>query len=250
MSVRLVISGCSGKMGVRIAELALADPASFTIAGAIEAAGSPVVGKDYGVVLGQKPLGVLVTDKPQDAFQQSDVLIEFSRPEATLEHLQMAWLLKKPMVIGTTGLSDAQRATLKEMASNIPVVFSPNMSLGVNVLFELTRLAAKKLGAGYTVELVEAHHKAKVDAPSGTAKRLIEVLAEVRKEPAEKIPCQSIREGEIVGDHTVIFSGPAERLELKHQAHSRDAFAQGALRAALFLKGRAPGLYDMSHVLQ
>jgi len=153
------------------------------------------------------------------------------------------------MVIGTTGLSDAQRETIRLVSATIPIVLSPNMSLGVNVLFELAQAAAHRLGPGYDVQIVESHHRHKPDAPSGTAKRLAEVLASARHHLPAAIPVHAIRAGDIVGDHTVIFAGPSERMELTHRAHSREVFAQGALRAARFVVGKPPGLYDMSHVL-
>jgi len=147
-------------------------------------------------------------------------------------------------------LSDAERAAIAEAAKEIPVVLSPNMSVGVNLLFELAELAAQRLGRGYDIEIVEAHHRAKKDAPSGTAKRLAEVLAASRRQPTSQIPVHAIRAGDIVGDHTVVLAGPSERLELTHQAQSRDVFAQGALKAAAFVRSQKPGLYDMSHVLK
>src|SRR3989338_10147384 len=176
-------------------------------------------------------------------------MIEFTAPEVTVEHVQLAQRLRKPMVIGTTGLSDAQRGVLASASKAIPIVFSPNMSLGVNVLFELAQLAAKRLGPSYDVEVVESHHRHKKDLPSGTAKRLAQALAAARGVSPEKIPVHAVRAGDIVGDHTVILAGPSERLELTHRAHHRDVFAQGALRAAQFVVTQKPGLYDMSHVL-
>ncbi len=250
MAIQLVIAGCCGRMGSRIATLALADSA-FAIAGAIEGKTHPAIGQDLGLLLGSKALGVRVTADGHDALQHAEVLIEFTTPEATLEHVQLARQLKKPMVIGTTGLSDAQRATIVDAAKTIPIVLSPNMSVGVNLLFELVQAAAKRLGLAYDVEIVEAHHRAKKDAPSGTAKRLAEMLAASRKQSADRIPVHAVRAGDIIGDHQVIFAGPSERLELIHRAQSRDVFALGALRAARFVADERPaGLYDMTHVLQ
>ncbi len=248
-TTRLFISGCCGRMGQRIASLALGDPA-YVIAGGLEGPGHQALGQDLGAVLGTKPLGVVIADDVQRALSAGDVLIEFTRPEPTLEHVRIARRLKKPMVIGTTGLSDDQRRAVADAAKDIPIVLSPNMSPGVNVLFELVATAAKRLGLRYDVEVVEAHHRTKQDAPSGTAKRLVEVLAEARRQPASQIPAHAIRAGEIVGDHTVIFAGPFERLELTHRAQSRDVFALGALRAAHAVRTKPPGLYDMGHVLQ
>ena len=249
MTIKLVISGCSGRMGSRIGALALADSV-FTIAAALEAPGHRAVGHDVGTLLGSKPLGVTVTDHAKQALAAGDVLIEFTQPEATLQHLEVARALRKPTVIGTTGLTDAQRQTIADAARSIPIVFSPNMSVGVNLLFELVQTAAQRLGPSYDVEIVETHHRTKKDAPSGTAKRLAETAAAVRRQAPEQIPVHAIRAGDIVGDHTVVFAGPSERLELTHRAHSRDVFAQGALEAARFIVSQPPGLYDMSHVLQ
>ena len=248
MTIKLVIAGCGGRMGARIASLALNDPA-FALAGAIEATGHHAVGQDLGALLGNTPLGVQITHDASQALARGDVLIEFTNPEATLEHVQVARQLAKPMVIGTTGLSDAQRELIRHAAKGIPIVLSPNMSLGVNLLFELAKIAASRLGTAFDATVIEAHHRAKQDAPSGTAKRLAELLAASRGQPPASIPIHAVRAGDIVGDHTVVFAGPAERLELTHRAHSRDVFAQGALKAAHFVRSQPPGLYDMSHVL-
>jgi 4-hydroxy-tetrahydrodipicolinate reductase len=237
-------------MGRSIATLALADSA-FTIGAALEAAGHESVGHDYGAVLGRSvTLNVPITDNPREAIQRGDVLVEFTIAAVTVEHVQLAQQLGKPMVIGTTGLSESQIGTLQSAAKAIPIVFSPNMSVGVNVLFELAQAAALRLGAAFDVEVLESHHRQKKDAPSGTAKRLADVLASVRKQPVTSIPVHALRAGDIVGDHTVIFAGPSERLELTHRAHSREVFAQGALKAAQFVVRQRPGLDNMSHVLK
>ena len=234
-------------MGQAIARCALQDSV-FAIGAALEASGHEAIGRDLATVLGRPAgLGVRVADDAKAAIGQGDVLIEFTIPDVTIAHAQLAQSLQKPMVIGTTGLSSAQQETLRLAAKTIPIVFSPNMSLGVNVLFELAQLAAQRLGAAYDVEIIESHHHEKKDVPSGTAKRLAELVGAVRKQPS--IPVHAVRAGDIVGDHTVILAGPSERLELTHRAQSRDVFAQGALRAARFIIGRPPGLYDMSHVL-
>jgi len=250
--ITLIISGCCGRMGRSIATLALHDfEQLFSVAAALEVAGHEALGHDLGTVLGRSsPLGVRVGSDARAALGQGDVLIEFTAPDVTITHVQLAQQLGKPIVIGTTGLSDAQRATLQTAAKSIPIVFSPNMSLGVNVLFELTQLAAERLGLSFDVEVIESHHRQKKDAPSGTAKRLIEVLAAARRQPANAIPVHAVRAGDIVGDHTVVLAGPSERLELTHRAQSREVFARGALRAAQFVAQQKPGLYDMSHVLK
>jgi 4-hydroxy-tetrahydrodipicolinate reductase len=250
MAITLVISGCSGRMGRSIASLALQD-AAFTIGGALEAAGHQAVGRDLGAVLGRSgELGVRVSDDAKAALGRGDVLIEFTLPEPTVAHVRLAQQLRKSAVIGTTGLSDAEQGVIREAAKAIPIVFSPNMSVGVNLLFELAQLAAQRLGPGYDVEVVEAHHRQKKDSPSGTAKRLAQALAEARRQDPASIPVHAVRAGDIIGDHTVILAGPSERLELTHRAQSRDVFALGALRAARFVAGRPPGLYDMSHVIK
>ena len=237
-------------MGRAVAGLALKDSA-FAVAAAVEAPGHLAIGQDYGTVLGQPaPLGVRVSGEAKAAIGQGDVVIEFTTPEVTAAHVQLVQAQRKPIVVGTTGLSDAQLEALRAASKTIPIVFSPNMSVGVNVLFELAQAAAQRLGPAYDVEIVESHHRQKKDAPSGTAKRLAEVLAAARRQPSGSIPVHAVRAGDIVGDHTVIFAGPAERLELTHCAQSREVFAQGALRAAQFLVSQPPGLYDMSHVLR
>jgi 4-hydroxy-tetrahydrodipicolinate reductase len=246
--VKIAVSGCAGRMGRRIVALALADEA-FAVAGAVESAGNPVLGQDVGSLADGRALGVRVTDQIDQALQPAEVLIEFSKPEATVAHVQAAQRIKRAIVIGTTGLSDAQRAAVVEASRVIPVLFSPNMSIGVNLLFELARTAAARLGLRYDVEVIEAHHRAKVDAPSGTAKRLMEVVAEARGQQPADIPAHAVRAGDIAGDHTVLFAGPFERLELTHRAGNRDVFALGALKAAQFLRAKPAGLYDMSHVL-
>jgi 4-hydroxy-tetrahydrodipicolinate reductase len=236
-------------MGRSVAALALQDGA-FSIGAALEAAGHEAIGRDLGLVLGQpSDVGVTVGADARAAITQGDVVVEFTTPDVTVAHVQLARELRRPMVIGTTGLSDAQVETVRLAAGAIPVVLSPNMSLGVNVLFELARTAAERLGPGYDAEVVESHHRHKKDAPSGTAKRLLEVLASARKQLPGTIPVHAVRAGDIVGDHTVILAGPSERLELTHRAHAREVFARGALRAARFAVGKTPGLYDMSHVL-
>ena len=239
-------------MGRTVATLALADFESiFSIGAALEASGHDALGQDIGVILGRPSrLGVTISADTNAAITQGDVLIEFTTPDVTVEHVKASQQARKPMVIGTTGLSEAQRAIVKTAAATIPIVMSPNMSLGVNLLYELAQLAAQRLGSGFDVEVIEAHHHHKKDAPSGTAKRLAEVLAASRKQPIDAIPVHAVRAGDIVGDHTVILAGPAERLELTHRAHSREVFARGALKAAQFVVGQKPGLYDMSHVLK
>jgi 4-hydroxy-tetrahydrodipicolinate reductase len=221
---RVLLIGAAGRMGKTIAGLAKDDPK-------IEIAARCDLG-----------------DAIESAMKDSDVAIDFSHADATAEICRAALHDRKPLVIGTTGHSREQRKLIEETAQSVPIVLASNFSVGVNVLFWLTRKAAELLGADFTGEIVETHHKMKKDAPSGTAKTLAEILRVTQKVEGE-VPIQSIREGEVVGEHTVIFSGRGERLELIHRAASREIFARGALRAAEWIVGRKPGLYSMQDVL-
>jgi 4-hydroxy-tetrahydrodipicolinate reductase len=187
-------------------------------------------------------------DSIESAMQNCDVAIDFSQADAITEICRLALQHRQPLVIGTTGQSKEQRRIIEETARSLPIVFASNFSIGVNVLFWLTRKAAEQLGSDFDAEIVETHHKMKKDAPSGTAKTLAEVLNAAKKTQAE-IPIQSIREGDVVGEHTVIFNGPAERLELIHRAASREIFARGALRAAKWVIDQPAELYSMQDVL-
>ena len=250
MPIQLTIAGCCGRMGCSIASLALQD-SLYAVAAAFEAPGHEAIGRDLGQVLGQpSAIGVSVLRDARAAMSLGDVTIDFTIPEATIAHAQLAKQLNKPMVIGTTGFSEEQIASLRSLAAHIPIVLSPNMSVGVNLLFELAHLAAQRLGSSFDVEVIEAHHRHKKDSPSGTAKRLAQVLAAARKQPEGSILVHAIRAGDIVGDHTVILAGPSERIELTHSAHSREVFARGALRAAAFVVKQPPGLYAMADVLK
>lgn len=250
MAIGIVISGACGRMGRAIARCALQDR-RFSVAGALEAPGHPAAGTEYGRTLGAADEGgVRVETDARAAIARGDLVIEFTTPEATLAHAELAAALGKPIVIGTTGLSDGQLAGLGGVARRIPVLVSPNMSIGVNVLCGLAEAAARQLGAAYDIEIVESHHRQKQDAPSGTAKRLARVIETARGEKPGSVPVHAVRAGDIIGDHTVMFAGPAERLELTHRAHSREVFAQGALKAAQFVVGKKPGFYDMSDVLK
>lgn len=243
--VKIIISGICGKMGTRIGFLASKDK-DIEIAGALEAQGNPGIGKDIGEVLGMEKTGKGVSPDLENTSGQCDVLIEFTSSAATLKHLEIAVKKKISMVIGTTGFSSEEVEKIKQASLKIPIVFSPNMSIGANLLFKITEEATKALGPDYEVEIVEAHHNQKKDAPSGTARRLGEAVSKIK---GKMPPIHSIRAGDIVGDHTVIFAGKGERIELTHRAHSRDAFAKGALDAAKFLVGKRPGLYSMADVI-
>lgn len=235
--IKLGIAGVCGKMGRRIFELASRDK-DFEVNLALERKGIPEIGKELGKIkISSSPDGLFLVD----------VFVDFTLPEASEANLDYVARYKKALVLGTTGFNDGQLKKIEEVSKVVPIVFSPNMSPGVNVLFTLLPEMAKRMGRDYAIEIVEAHHKAKKDAPSGTAKKMGEILADVAK---REIPTHSIRLGDIVGDHTVIFCGNSERIEIKHQAHSRDLFALGALKAAKWIANRQPGLYSMQDVLR
>jgi 4-hydroxy-tetrahydrodipicolinate reductase len=243
--INLVISGICGRMGIRIGVLASADK-DFKISGGLEFSGNSAVGKDIGAVLGiDKQEGRVGSDLSEFA-ADCDVLIEFATAEAAMEHLRTAVKEKIGVVIGTTAFSPEQIEDIKKASKDIPIVFSPNMSVGANLLFKITEEAARSLGKDYEIEIVEAHHSKKKDAPSGTGKRLGEAVFKGR---GEMPVIHSIRAGDIVGDHTVIFAGNGERIELVHRAQSRDAFANGSLTAAKFIAEKTAGLYSMQDVI-
>jgi len=235
--IKLGIAGACGKMGRRIYELASNDN-NFDVTFLLEKKGTPVIGKE---------MGRLKVSSGADGMFLIDVFVDFTVPEATEVNLDYIARYKKALVLGTTGLSDAQIAKVEEISKVVPVVFSPNMSIGVNTLFSMLPELAKKLGPDYSIEIVEAHHRGKKDAPSGTAKKLAQILANAT---GREIPTHAIRLGDIVGDHTVIFCGNSERIEIKHQAHTRDLFAVGALRAAKWIFNKPAGLYSMQDVLK
>jgi len=263
---KIMVFGAAGRMGRRIISV-IHEHEQVVLSGALEYAGNPLVGQDAGEIAGVGNLGIpiagLVSDLP---FAESDVLIEFTTPPATLANLKIAVEYQVPMVIGTTGMTVEEREQVRALAAQIPVVLAPNMSVGVNVLFKVVAEVAKILGDDYDVEILEAHHRLKKDAPSGTAVRLGEIVAEALQRDyqevavferrgftgertREEIGMQTLRAGDIVGDHLVMFGGLGERLEIVHRAHSRDTFARGALRAALWVMDQQPGLYDMQDVL-
>ena len=264
MTVQVALAGVSGRMGRALLEAVDAD-ANCTLRAAIDRPGSPLVGQDAGAAWGAAN-GVRVTDQPSTALLGAQALIDFTRPEATLGYLEACAAAGVPLVIGTTGFDEAGKARIAAAAQQIPIVFAPNMSVGVNLLMKLAELAAQVLEEGYDIEIIEAHHRHKVDAPSGTALGLGQAVARAinrdlascavygregvtgERDP-KTIGFATVRGGDIVGDHTLLFAGIGERVELTHKASSRATFAQGALRAAKWLQGRAPGLYDMRDVL-
>ena len=261
---RIAIAGSSGRMGRMLLE-AVANDGSTVLAAALELAGNPQVGRDAGELTGA-PCGVLISDDPEKALSGCDVLIDFTRPEGTLQHVAVCRKLKVRMVIGTTGFDDAGKQAIAAAAREIGIVFAPNMSVGVNVTLKLLEMAAKALGQDHDIEIIEAHHRHKVDAPSGTALKMGEVIAgALGRDPkdcgvfaregvtgerkAGTIGFATIRGGDIVGDHTAMFAGSGERVEITHRSNSRATYAQGALRAAQFLMTRPDGLHDMWDVL-
>ena len=254
---RVAIVGAAGRMGREVARAALEDD-SFELAGGVVEPEAPELGADLGELCGWGKAGVVATEDPPD---DAEALIEFTEPEATVQHLSYG----RPVVIGTTGLSDEQLAQAEEAAKGVPLVLAPNMSVGVNLVREVVRELSEKLGAGYDVEIVEAHHRNKVDAPSGTALLLARAAAEGRgrdldevavygregRAPREEgeIGIHALRGGAVVGEHRVVFYGLGEEVEVAHRALSRRTFAAGALRAARFVAGARPGLYSMRDVL-
>jgi 4-hydroxy-tetrahydrodipicolinate reductase len=252
-------------MGRGLAEVCRGHP-GVVLTAAIEHSGSPSLGKDTGVVAGGAPVGVLITDRLDAVLEDFDVLVEFTEPTATLDHLRVCRRAGRRMVIGTTGIPAAGLEAIAEASRDCAIVLAPNMSVGVNLCFKLLELAARVLRDDYDVEVIEAHHRHKVDAPSGTALRMGEVVAQalgrdlsevgvyerhgiIGPRRAKQIGFQSLRAGDLVGEHTVMFAGLGERIEITHRASSRDVFARGALRAAAWVMPKERGLYDMLDVL-
>jgi 4-hydroxy-tetrahydrodipicolinate reductase len=262
---KIVVTGAAGRMGGRIVTLAT-EAAELQVAGAVEIAGHPQIGQDVGYVAGCGDLGVTIGDSLEEALADADLLIDFTFPQVSLQNAAVCARLGKAMVVGSTGFTPEERKQLEGYAGQAPIVFAPNMSVGVNVCFKLLKDLTKTLGEGFDVEIVELHHNKKKDSPSGTAVRMGEVVAEAQghdynqvanyhregmcgERSTEEIGMQTVRGGDIVGEHTVYFIGMGERIELTHRAMSRDMFARGAIRAASWLKGKAPGIYDMQAVL-
>jgi len=263
-TLNIAIAGSSGRMGRMLIE-AVARNAGMRLAAALEQSGNAHVGKDAGELIGT-PCGVKISDDLEKSLSGCDVLIDFTRPEGTLAHLAACRRLGVRMVIGTTGFSDAQKKTIAEAARDTAIVFSPNMAVGVNVTFKLAEIAATILGDDYDVEIIEAHHRLKVDAPSGTALKFGEIVARALgrdlatagvhgregvtgERDAKTIGFHAIRGGDIVGEHTVMFAGPGERVEVTVRSGSRMTYALGAARAADFLRDKKTGLFDMFDVL-
>jgi 4-hydroxy-tetrahydrodipicolinate reductase len=262
--LKIAVAGASGRMGKMLVEAIAAAP-DVQLSGALDVAASPALGQDAGAFLG-RPAGVAITSSLAAALVGTRCLIDFTRPEGTLVHLAYCAEHGIAMVIGTTGFDDAGKAAIRAAAEKTAIVFAPNMSVGVNVTLKLLEMAAKSFAEGYDIEIVEAHHRHKVDAPSGTALKMGEVIAAAlgrdlkqcavygregvtgARDPST-IGFATIRGGDIVGDHTVLFAGDGERIEISHKSSSRVTYAHGALRAARFLADKTTGLYDMRDVL-
>jgi len=263
-AISVAVAGASGRMGQMLVEAVRAAD-DCVLSGALDIAASPAIGHDAGAFAGQST-GVLITADIAQGLKNSRVLIDFTRPEGTMAHLALCRANGVAIVIGTTGFTDSQKAEIAQAAKHIPIMMAPNMSVGVNVTLKLLEMAAKALATGYDIEIIEAHHRHKVDAPSGTALKMGEVIAEAlgrdlkdcavyaregvtgERDPSS-IGFATIRGGDIVGDHTVLFAGTGERIEITHKSSSRSTYAQGSLRAARFLAGQKSGLFDMFDVL-
>jgi 4-hydroxy-tetrahydrodipicolinate reductase len=261
----VIVAGAAGRMGSRLVAL-LKESTGLTLAGAIEGKGHHALGHDAGEAAGVGRTGIVISDDLPAVLKKGEVVIDFSAPEATLVHLRAVAEHQRAMVIGTTGFNAAELDELKSLARKVPCVLSPNMSVGVNLICKVISEMAKTLGDDYDIEVIEAHHRLKKDAPSGTALKIAEVLARavnrdlnqvgvyarrglIGERKKHEIGIQTIRAGDIVGDHTVLFGGMGERIEVTHRASSRDTFARGALRAAGWVVTQPPGLYDMMDVL-
>ena len=263
--IKVSVMGAAGRMGQRIIHFLSLDE-NVKIVGAGEVEGQPAIGADAGVLAGIGQIGVQVSSDIKVSSSEADVIVDFTSPEATLVNAAYASEHGKSMVIGTTGFTVEERERVEELSSGFPCVIAPNMSIGVNVMFEMTKLLARALGDDYDVEIVEAHHKHKLDSPSGTALGLGQAAAEglgrdfslvarferhgkIGERKPDEIGIQTVRGGDIVGEHTVMFIGEGERIELTHRAQSRDNFAKGAVRAVNWIYGKPPGAYTMKDVL-
>ena len=263
--IRVVITGVCGRMG-RCITRGIAQQPDMQLVGAIQYPSHPQIGSDAGVVAGIGDIGVPITGKLSDVLQSADVVIEFSKPKAALEYLQQVVNTDKAIVIGTTGFNPDELATIKTLSSQIRCVMAPNMSLGVNVILQALELIAKALGDDYNIEVIESHHNHKADSPSGTALRLAETVSTtlgrdldevgiygrhgfVGARPKKQIGIHATRGGDIAGDHTVLFATEGEQLSVVHRAHSPEAYAKGAIRAARWVVNAPKGLSDVSEVL-
>ena len=263
--INIIVAGAAGRMGIRIINI-INETEGVALAGAFEHPDNKLVGQDAGMVAGIGEAGVKISGSVDDIIDSGDVIIDFTVPAATITNLKKAASAGKAMVIGTTGFTGDELKEIRNTAKNMRLVMAPNMSVGVNVMFRIAAEMAKILGSDYDMEIIEAHHRLKKDAPSGTAIGLARKLAEatgrdlektavyarhgiIGQRTGEEIGIQTVRAGDITGDHTVIFGGIGERLELTHRAHNRDNFAKGAVRAAKWIVNKDAGLYDMQDVL-
>jgi 4-hydroxy-tetrahydrodipicolinate reductase len=263
--VKVVVTGAGGRMGGRIISL-ISMMEDIKVVAAVELAGHPIIGRDVGQALGLGRTGIAACDKLTDCIDQSDVVIDFTNHEASLRYLKIAGEKNRAIVIGSTGFTTEEMKTVKDLAKNTRCVLAPNMSVGVNVMLKVLESCAGILNDDYDVEIIEAHHHLKKDAPSGTAMKMAQIIADklgrnldkdavytrrglIGERTKKEIGIQTIRAGDIVGEHTVIFGGIGERLEFIHRAQSRDNFAKGAIRAAKWVVHQKNGLYDMQDVL-
>ena len=263
--MKVAVNGASGRMGSRI--IALMDEfTDMKLGGAVEQPDHPLIGKDVGKALGGHHKGIPVVNQLHQLPDDIDIIIDFTTPPSTLECIQWAAEKGISVVSGTTGLTEDERNVIKKVSEKIPCVYAPNMSVGINLLLKVLEQVALTIGEDYDIEIIEAHHRLKKDAPSGTAMKMAEVIAQalnrnledvarynrqgfIGERPQKEIGLQTIRAGDIVGEHTVMFGTTGERLEFTHKASSRDTFARGALKAAQWLYGKRPGLYTMLDVL-
>jgi 4-hydroxy-tetrahydrodipicolinate reductase len=263
--IKIIVTGAGGRMGARIIQL-IRESSDLILIGAVEREGHPAIGKDVGETLGMGKTDLVIQDNLETVMGLGEVIIDFTFHSTSMAHLRLAVEGKKPIVIGSTGFTAQEMEEVQTLAQSLPVVLAPNMSVGVNVLFKVVRDVALTLGEGFDVEILEVHHKMKKDAPSGTAMKLAQILAQSRSQNLDEIAVyerkgiigerkpgeigiQTFRAGDIIGEHTVLFGGMGERLEITHRAHSRDTFARGALRAARWIIQQKNGLYDMQDVL-
>lgn len=264
--IRVVVCGAMGRMGRAVLAVLKERPPGLLLAGAVEAAGHPMLGQDASESAGAGRAGIVLTDDFPRALADADVAIDFTSAAASVRHAREAAASGKAIVIGSTGFSPGETEAVRSAARDIPCVLSPNMSVGVNLMFRVAADVARVLGDDYDVEIVEVHHRFKKDAPSGTAVRLADAVASAlgrdmrevgvygrQGAPGERsrreIGVFAVRSGDVVGEHTLVFGGIGERFEITHRAHSRDTFARGAVRAAAWIVGKAPGIYDMKAVL-
>ncbi len=261
--IKIAVNGACGRMGTRIVALVCEDTGLKLVA-ALEREGHPLLGKDAGIIAGCGEIDLKVTVA---LHADADVLIEFSSPESAVEIAAVCAKKKTALVVGTTGLNPQQHEKMREFSRQIPCIVSPNMCVGVNVMFDVASQMARMLGNDFDIEIVETHHRFKKDSPSGTALRLAEKICDATQKkmdkdvvygrqgftgerPVNQIGIHAVRSGDVVGDHTVVFGGMGERIEITHKAHTRDTFVRGAIRAAKYLSKKPPGMYTMSDVLQ